>query len=579
MSEQTLYDKSKTCHTNIVDFTDFQGIGSDSLYKRFASVTPTDGYVFKGCDTNPTDKIVSSDMLFTSQYEKKKNWFATIWPRLWKNSLGFLLLLLPLLLLENCGGCHRHWDMPKAVPNLDDREWIADDPNVGHDGGIYDPGNPYEPVPTLPDYGDILPPKQGVLPPIGKDDPIDEGFAGSPSIIANRLNVLMENEDKSIMDLARDFKAKYPGDEYKVVYYDDVVKRMQIIFPEWEREAIKERLPKEFAPEYNIFVFYEIMYECLYKPSDPDMSNDEKTWFLKAIGSFEAWETTTGSENVTVAVVDNGFNLGHKEFKGKVVMPYNVWHHNPNVFPQSMDHGTHVAGIAIALSDNGTGICGIAPKCNFMPIQVADEQGRMTITSVIDGVLYAIYQGADVVNISLGGSFPDLDQYPEQLQRELLFNDFKEEERIWNKVAQIAETHKTILVVAAGNDNVLAGIEALQRPKDIIIVSAVDKDNSQYGKANFSNYGEYSTISAPGVDIYSTYDRSYKSLDGTSTAASVVTGAIALMKSLNQNLTSDQIISILQSTGKIVNGNIGPMLQLDKAVNKVKNNEFDEHIY
>lgn len=72
MSEQTLYDKSKTCHTNIVDFTDFQGIGSDSLYKRFASVTPTDGYVFKGCDTNPTDKIVSSDMLFTSQYEKKK---------------------------------------------------------------------------------------------------------------------------------------------------------------------------------------------------------------------------------------------------------------------------------------------------------------------------------------------------------------------------------------------------------------------------------------------------------------------------------------------------------------------------
>ena len=492
---------------------------------------------------------------------------------MWKILLALLLLFLLILLLRNCGDCHR---TPPIAPveGIGDREWIRDDPNVGNGGGIYDPGNPYTPVPTPPEYRDILPPGQGVLPPIG-EDPIRQN-PGQPDIIANRLNILMENEDKSMLDLARDFKQKYPGDQYQIVYYDDVVKRMQIIVPENEREAIKERIPEEFAPEYTLFVFDESLFEGEYKPSDPEMSKTDKTWYLSAIGAFDAWETTTGSESITVAVVDNGFNLKHKEFKGKVVMPYNVWLHNANVTPQEVDHGTHVAGTAIALADNGTGLCGIAPKCKFMPIQVADAQGRMTITSVLDGIIYAIYQGADVVNISLGSTFSGLDQYPEWLQREIIQNHFKEEERIWNEVAKIAETHKVIIVAAAGNDNVLAGIEALQRPKSIIIVSAVDKKGRLFGKAGFSNYGEYSTVSAPGVNIYSCYGRGYMSLEGTSMASPVVAGSVALMKSLNRNLTAEQAICILQGTGKEVYGDIGPMIQLNKAVLKVKNGEIND---
>jgi subtilisin family serine protease len=369
---------------------------------------------------------------------KKKNWFATIWPWLWKILLALLLLLLLILLLQNCHGCSR--------------------------GGA---------ATTIPD--------------------------------------------------------------------------------------IDER-----------------MFECTHKPTDPDMSSSSKTWYLTAIGAFDAWETTTGSENITVAVVDNGFNLGHKEFKDKVVMPYNVWSHSAEVYSQFEDHGTHVAGTAIALADNGNGLCGIAPACKFMPVQVADPQGRMTITSVIDGVIYAIYQGADVINISLGASFSSLNQYPERLQRELINNHFKEEERLWNEVASIAERHKTIIVAAAGNDNVLAGIEAFQRPKNIIIVSAVDKNNRNTSKAEFSNYGEYSTVSAPGVGIYSSYGAGYMSMDGTSVASSVVAGSIALMKSLNRNITAEQAICVLRSAGKEANGNIGPMIQLDKALLKVKNNELND---
>lgn len=535
-------------------------------------VNANKGYKFTGWSSNPQNYRVTGDKVFTAQYEKKRNWFAAIWPWLWKLLLALLLLLLLIFILRNCKGCGA---ISGGIgSDVRDRDWVNEDPNTGHDGGIYDPGNPYTPVPTPPEYSDILPPQQGVLPPIG-DDPIRQD-PGQPAIIDNRLNVLMENEDKSIMDLARAFKNKYPGEQYQVVYYDDVVKRMQIKVPSEERVAMKERLPQEFAPEYKLFVFDESMFEGMYRPSDPEMSNTYKTWYLSAINAFDAWDITVGSDSVIVGVVDNGFNLNHEEFRGKVVMPYNVWTHDRNVFCQQEDHGSHVAGTAVAVANNGAGLCGIAPDCKLMPVQVADAMGRMTITSVLDGIVYALYQGADVINVSLGTSFMGLSLFPEDVQRELINAHFKEEQRLWEEVARIAESHKTTIVVAAGNDNILAGVEALQRPSSIIVVSALDKQNRTYGKADFSNYGEYSTISAPGVDIYSACRSGYEMMKGTSMACPVVTGSVALMKSINRNLTTQQIICVLQSTGKMVDGKVGPMLQLDKALQKVKNNDFSD---
>jgi subtilisin family serine protease len=377
------------------------------------------------------------------------------------------------------------------------------------------------------------------------------------------------------MDLAKDFKTKYPDDKYKVIYYDNVVKRMQIEIPKEEREQLKKEIPPKFAPEYELFVFDEALFEGSYTPNDPAFADRDKTWYLTAIKAPQAWDITRGSEKITVAIVDNGFNLKHPELSSKVVMPYNVWKHSTEIFPQQVDHGTHVAGTALAIADNGKGICGIAPNCAFMPIQIADARGLMTTTSVLDGILYALYQGADVVNVSLGGQFTGLDQFPESVQRDLIQNHFKEEERLWREIMRIAANHNSTIVVAAGNDNVLAGIDALQRPELFITVSAVDKNSQSYGKADFSNYGNYSTISAPGVGIYSSIGKNdYATMDGTSMAAPIVTGAIALMKSLNDSLTTKQIICILQSTGLETQGNIGKLIQLDKALEKVKSGDI-----
>ncbi|GHU77710.1 hypothetical protein FACS189414_5030 [Bacteroidia bacterium] len=133
-------------------------------------------------------------------------------------------------------------------------------------------------------------------------------------------------------------------------------------------------------------MFDEALFEGAYTPNDPAFSDQSKAWYLNAIKAPQAWEFTRGSEKITVAIVDNGFNLKHPELSSKVVMPYNVWKHSDDIFPQQVDHGTHVAGTALAVADNGKGICGIAPNCKFMPIQVADARGLMTTTSVLDGI-------------------------------------------------------------------------------------------------------------------------------------------------------------------------------------------------
>lgn len=563
-------------------------LGDDEIPK----VDPKEGYEFIGWNEPPRDYQVTDDKEFTAQYREippivmppeKLPWWKRFW--LWLTALfagkgclkwllrALLLLLIILLLLWLLRNCRDFVHPIGGGAGLGDNDstWLREDPARGQEGGIYDPYKPYDPKPTPPGYEDVLPPQQGVLPP-SEDNP--EIVPGNPSIIANRLNILMENEDKSILDLAKDFKAKYPDDKYKVVYYDDVVKRMQIEIPKEEREQLKQEIPSAFAPEYELFVFDEALFEGAYTPNDPAISDKNKSWYLKAINALQAWDITLGSEKIIVAIVDNGFNLKHPELKSKVIQPYNVWKHSDEIFPQQVDHGTHVAGIALAVADNGEGICGIAPKCKFMPVQVANDRGQMTTTSVLDGILYALYQGADVINVSLGSIFTGLAQYDEAVQKDMINNHFKEEERLWRHVMRIAANHNSSIVVAAGNDNVLAGIDAMQRPELFITVSAVDKNNRAYSKADFSNYGQFSDISAPGVGIYSSVGKdAYQTMDGTSMAAPIITGTVALMKSLNDKLTNKQIICILQNTGAETQGNIGKLLQLDKALQKVISGE------
>jgi len=556
--------------------------GSRLMPNEIPKVKAKKGFEFVGWDNAPLNILINEDRTFTAQYKKKESWWHRIWSsKFWKWLLWILcfllLLLLLILLLRNCHSCSRglFGGGGNDIPWVGEEPWIGDDPYVqepGH-GGIYDPGNPYTPVPTPPEYGDILPPEEGVLPIIDTNHFSRE--PGKPIVMDNVLNILMENEDKDIMELARDFKQKYPSDAYKIVYYDNVVKRMQIEVPVSEKNRLKTKIPKQFAPEYELYVFDESIYYGTYMPNDEDITSEDKTWYLNAVGAYSAWDISQGSDSVVVAIVDNGFNLNHPELKGRrIVMPYNVWTHSDKIFPQNIDHGTHVAGTALATMDNGKGLCGIAPKCRFMPVQVGNEQDVMTITAILDGVLYSLYQGANVINLSLGLALGG--NFSESEQKELQDHYFKEEERLWNEIMKIANRHNAVLVIAAGNEHVLAGIDPLNRPSNFIVVSAVDKSNRAYHQTDFSNYGSFTTISAPGADIYSCYGNGYQFLDGTSMAAPIVTGAVALMKSIKRDITPEQIICVLQNTGRPISNKIGNLIQIDKALQKVKSGNLND---
>ncbi|AYQ36592.1 S8 family serine peptidase [Runella sp. SP2] len=388
-------------------------------------------------------------------------------------------------------------------------------------------------------------------------------------IASDRLNIALTGTNKDLHEFAKAFKKLYDDDNYQIIYYDTLTYRLQLQVPPNELEKIKKALPAQLK-DYQMLIWYEGIFESRVIPSDPDFIDQSKSWYHRMVKAPGAWDYTRGDRNLVVAIIDDGFDLTHPEFVGRVVKPFNVVTHSSNVNSsyRGGTHGTHVAGIALGNADNGIGVSGIAPACRFMPVQVGDRAGRMGSTAIIDGLLYAIHNGASVVNMSLGMAVPPSIRFlSPRRQRDLINQLFKGEEQFWKELFSMAASKNVTIVLAAGNDNVFIGLDPMQRSENTIIVSATDRSNN---KAIFSNYGDASSISAPGVQIYSSIPRGrFELMDGTSMAAPIVTGGVALIKSINPTLTLSQIKSLLQQTGLPVatpNAYIGNLIQLDKAL-------------
>lgn len=437
------------------------------------------------------------------------------------------------------------------------------------------------PVHKINPYYNPLPENPIILPI--EDAHVGKSDDGMSMIATDRLNVLLEQvDDNTMLEWAKAFKAIYDKDIYEVVYYNKDLNLLQIRIPDEEHEIIKNNLPNEI-PQFNFEVFDEIIQESDVVINDPMVNNPYHSWYFNPIGAKNAWDITLGDKDVIIAVVDNGFDVNHPELSGKLYNSYNVLTRNnylrPIVSRYGIDaHGTHVAATAAGNCNNGSGLLGIAPNCRLMLVQVGnDNPDRLLSTTAIrEGILYAINQGADVINVSLGTSASDiLKGMSEGQQLNYISSSCRQEELLWNNVYSKAKRNNATIVISAGNDNVIAGIDPMKRSRNIIKVSAVNKELK---KADFSNYGvypllnrEYSTLSAPGVSIYSAApDSQYVSMQGTSMAAPVVTGAVALLKSIDKNLTTDQVIKLLKETGENVESNIGPMINIGKALQTLK---------
>jgi thermitase len=237
------------------------------------------------------------------------------------------------------------------------------------------------------------------------------------------------------------------------------------------------------------------------------------------------WQVTTGSGETVVAVLDTGIDGNHEELIGKVIAEVNL---TDSPTPGDVHgHGTHVAGI-ISAKDDVLGVSGIAPACSLLNVKVADDIGSCRDSVLAQGIIWAVDNGASVINISIEFAEPSL-----ALENAIDY--------AWDQGA--------LIVAAAGN----RGNDAPAYPayyENCLSVSAVKQDNNL---VPLSNRGDWVDVLAPGFKIYSTLpSNGYGYKTGTSFACAYVSGLAALLFDVvtdtNQNgHTNDEVRAILES--------------------------------
>lgn len=273
---------------------------------------------------------------------------------------------------------------------------------------------------------------------------------------------------------------------------------------------------------------YLLMQNDLRQMNELNMPNDQLymeqyQWNLPVIETEQGWKITRGSRDVTIAVVDTGVDLDHPDLVNRLVDGYNVL--GDNHYPDDDNgHGTHVAGIIASETNNREGTAGISWYSKIMPVKTMGAEGYGTTFDIAKGIIWAVDHGADVINLSLGN-----------------YKDSK----VLNRAIKYAYKNDVVLVAAAGNDASLQPTYPAAYP-EVLAVSAVNFDGRL---ADFSNYGNYINIAAPGEYIPSTYfHKQYAALSGTSMAAPHVAGLASLIKSANPALSNKKIIDIIKTT-------------------------------
>lgn len=283
-------------------------------------------------------------------------------------------------------------------------------------------------------------------------------------------------------------------------------------------QQIREsNLVEEAEPDY--------IRDASYIPED---ASYHEQWYLEQINIEKAWDVNRGSADVTVAVIDTGVNVNHPDLKGRVLNGYDFVNKDYDATDDN-GHGTLVSGLIAANSDQ-TGMSGMDHHVKILPIKVMNEEGEGSLFDIINGIYYAINNDADIINMSFGS-----------YQRSVL-----EEEALWQ-----AHEKGIVLVGAAGNEKTDDwSYPAAYTP--VIGVAATGKDSLI---TDFSNFGSWVDVAAPGIGMYSTDQLGgYQSFDGTSFSTPLVSGLVSLIKAENPDWSPSQIEWALESGSQTENG-------------------------
>ncbi|MDY7076244.1 MAG: S8 family peptidase [Chloroflexota bacterium] len=268
-------------------------------------------------------------------------------------------------------------------------------------------------------------------------------------------------------------------------------------------------------------------------------------WNLRLIGLPEAWLFTTGDAR-PIAIIDTGIDLDHPDLAAKVwtnpdEVPDNGVDDDGNGYVDDVhgwnfvtgstlileaNHGTHVAGIAGAHTDNSIGVAGVSWQSPLIALQALNSSGDGNWADVAEAVIYAADNGAHVLNLSLGG-----EESSQTIEDAVLY----------------ARDQGCLVVAAAGNSQSQpAPVEYPAALPGVLAVAATTDSDAPWSR---SNRGPQVDVAAPGADIFSTSRYSqYATMSGTSMATPHVSGLAALVWALQPTLTADQVAHVITST-------------------------------
>ena len=287
-------------------------------------------------------------------------------------------------------------------------------------------------------------------------------------------------------------------------------------------------------------------------PTDPGWIDQ---WGPRRINAPAAWSIITNTTGIIIAVIDSGVKLDHPDLATNVwtnadetpgnfsdddgngkIDDVHGWHffqnwngisyvpaEDANV-EDDYGHGTHVAGIAAAATNNGMGVAGIAWNARIMPVKVLDQFGTGWYSDIASGIVYAADNGARVINLSLGGA---------------------EDSQTLRAAIDYARSRGALVIAATGNTGSAILYPAAYEP--VLAVAATDSNDRV---ADFSNRGPQVDVAAPGVDIYSTWPwrDGYFTKSGTSMAAPHVSGVAALIWARCPPLSAGDVAGYITQT-------------------------------
>ena len=256
-------------------------------------------------------------------------------------------------------------------------------------------------------------------------------------------------------------------------------------------------------------------------PNDPLFQFSPYQWVYAQTGFLDAWSSGTGSASTTIAIVDSGVDPHIADLQGALVPGWNMVDNNADTSDLN-GHGTWMAGLAAARTNNGLGVVGACGSCSIMPVRVAGADGFATWSATAAGIVWAADHGARVISLSLVGprSSPPLEA-----------------------AVTYAQKKGALVVAAAGNDR-LAFPEYPAALPGVVSVEATDVNDAPY---DFSNHGPTVTLAAPGCATAVGPGDTYSLVCGTSVSTPLVAGAAALLLAVLPAATGADLAAALEN--------------------------------